>query len=56
VLLARGAHVVAEESGAAATAAAVQLKERLAGKKVAVVVSGGNMTVDHLRRVLLDTA
>jgi len=53
-LLLRAAHVVAEESGAAATAAAVKLRERLAGKKVAIVVSGGNMTLDSLRRVLLD--
>lgn len=53
LLLARTAHVVAEESGAAATAAAVQAAERLRGKKVAIVVTGGNITLDHLRRVLL---
>jgi len=53
VLLLRSAHVVAEESGAASTAAAVKLRERLAGKKVAIVVSGGNMTLDSLRRALL---
>jgi threonine dehydratase len=55
LMLARTAHIVAEESGAAATAAAVQLRERLRGKKVAIIVSGGNITLDHLRRVLLDT-
>jgi threonine dehydratase len=54
VLLARAAHIVAEESGAASTAAAVQMRDRLRGKKVAMIVSGGNMTIDHLRRVLLD--
>jgi threonine dehydratase len=54
ILLARTAHIVAEESGAAATAAALQIADRLRGKKVAIVVSGGNMTVDHLRRVILD--
>ena len=54
VLLLRAAHVVSEESGAAATAAAVKLRERLPGKKVAIVVSGGNMTMDSLRRVLLE--
>jgi len=53
VLLVRSAHIVAEESGAAAAAAAMKLRERLAGKKVAIVVSGGNMTLDSLRRVLL---
>jgi threonine dehydratase len=52
--LARSAHVVAEESGAASTAAAVQVADRLAGKKVAIIVSGGNITIDHLRRLLLD--
>jgi threonine dehydratase len=54
IRLLRSAHTVAEESGAAATAGAVKLGERLRGKKVAVVVSGGNMTLDNLRRVLLD--
>jgi threonine dehydratase len=54
LLLARTAHVIAEESGAAAIAAAVQAAERLRGKRVAIVVSGGNITIDHLRRVLLD--
>ena len=54
LMLARTAHVIAEESGAAATAAAVQLKEHLAGKKVAIMVSGGNVPLDHLRRVLLE--
>jgi threonine dehydratase len=52
VLLARRAHQVAEESGAAATAGAVKLRDRLRGKKVAVILSGGNMTPGGLRRVL----
>jgi threonine dehydratase len=52
--LARSAHIVAEESGAAATAAAVQTAERLAGKRVAIIVSGGNIAPDHLRRILTD--
>jgi len=52
VLLARTAHIIAEESGAATTAAAVQLAERLQGKKVAIIVSGGNLTLDSLRRLL----
>jgi threonine dehydratase len=56
VVLLRSTHVVAEESGAAAAAAAMKLRERLAGKKVAIVVSGGNMTLDSLRRVLLDAS
>ena len=48
----RTLHVVAEESGAAALAGAMQGRERLAGKKVAIVLSGGNMTLDGLRRAL----
>ncbi len=48
------AHIVAEESGAAATAAAIKLGDRIRGKKVAIVVSGGNLTLDSLRRVLLE--
>ena len=56
LLLLRSAHVVAEESGAAATAAAVKLRDRLAGKRVAIVVSGGNLTLDSLRRTLLDAS
>lgn len=41
-----------EGAGAAATAAALQMKERLAGKKVAVVMSGGNIAPDQLRELL----
>jgi threonine dehydratase len=51
-LLLERAHLLAEESGAASTAAAMQIRERLAGKKVVLVLSGGNMTLDGLRRVL----
>ena len=52
VLLLRSAHQVAEQAGAAATAAALKLGQRLKGKKVAIVLSGGNLTVDGLARVL----
>ena len=41
--------IVAEGAGAAALAAAYQLRERLAGKKVGIVVSGGNITPDALK-------
>jgi threonine dehydratase len=56
VMLARYAHQVAEDSGAASLAAAVKLGERIRGKRVAIVLSGGNMTLDGLRRVLLEHA
>lgn len=52
LLLLRWAHIVAEDSGAAALAGAAQMAGALRNKKVAVVVSGGNMTSDGLRRVL----
>ncbi len=44
--------VVAEGAGAAPLAAAWHLRERLAGKKVVLVVSGGNVTLDTLRWAL----
>ena len=41
-----------EGAGGASTAAALQLKERLAGKKVAVVLSGGNIAPAQLKELL----
>ena len=52
-LLLRSARQLAEPSGAASTAAALKLAERLKGKKVAVVLSGGNMPNEELRRILI---
>jgi len=51
-LLLRTSRQLAEPSGAASTAAALKLGERLRGKKVALVLSGGNITLDQLRDVL----
>jgi len=51
LLLVEG-HVVAEGAGAAPIAAARRMTERLAGKRVACWVSGGNATADSLRRAL----
>jgi threonine dehydratase len=51
LLLVEG-HVVAEGAGAAAIAAARRLTDRLAGKRVACWISGGNATADSLRRAL----
>ena len=44
--------MIAEGAGAAPLAAAVKLRERLAGKKVVMVLSGGNLTADMLREIL----
>ena len=45
-------HNLAEGAGAAPLAAALQLKEQLAGKKVVLVMSGGNLSVEKLRSIL----
>jgi threonine dehydratase len=41
--------IVAEGAGAASLAAAYQMRERFAGKKVGIVISGGNITLDALK-------
>ena len=46
------AHVLAEPSGAASTAAAVQEQSRLRGKRVVLVVSGANVTREQLRALI----
>lgn len=46
------ARSLAEGAGAASLAAALKLRERLAGRTVALVLSGGNITVEQLRRAL----
>lgn len=45
-------HNLAELGGAASLAAAIQLKDRLAGAKVVLVLSGGNISIEKLRRIL----
>jgi threonine dehydratase len=54
VLLLRHAHVLAEPAAAAPIAALAQpeLRARLAGRRVAVLVSGGNVTPETLQQVL----
>lgn len=51
-LLIESARQVAEGAGAAAVAAATALREELAGKKVGLMLSGGNITAEQLRRIL----
>lgn len=41
-----------EPAGAAALAAAMKLRERFAGRRIAVVCSGGNISPDQLRELL----
>ncbi len=51
-LLLRTTHNVAEGAGAAGLAALVALRDTLAGKTVAIVISGGNIDEQTLRRVV----
>jgi len=46
------AKTLAEPAGAASLAAALQLKDELAGKKVALILSGGNISPGQLRACL----
>lgn len=45
-------HQLAEGAGAASTAAAFKLREQLRGKKVALALTGGNLTMETLRGIL----
>lgn len=54
-LLVDTTHLVAEEAGAAAVAAAMTLREELVGRTVLLPITGGNVSADHLR-VALDEA
>jgi threonine dehydratase len=46
------AHTLAEGAGAAPLAAAFRLRDELAGKKIGLVCSGGNSTVEHVLQAL----
>ena len=52
LLLMEHSHNMVEEAGAASLAAALTIRERLAGKKVVLVVSGGNISMERLRVLL----
>lgn len=54
ILLLEHAHIVAEGAGAASLAAARNLRDSLQGQRVGLIVSGGNVTLDVLRRALCD--
>lgn len=48
------AHLVAEGAGSAALAAAIKMAGDLQGKRVGIVVSGGNVTMDTIKRAVCD--
>jgi threonine dehydratase len=41
-----------EHAGAASLAAAIKMKGRLKNKKVVIVASGGNLSMEHLLRAI----
>jgi threonine dehydratase len=45
---------MAEEAGAAPLAAALKIKERLKGKKVALILTGGNLSMKRLKDILVE--
>ena len=51
-LLLEKAHTLAEPAGAAALAGAIKLKEAIRGKRVALDVSGGNITLDQITQAI----
>jgi threonine dehydratase len=51
-LLIERAKTMAEPAGAASLAAAIRLRDELRGKRVVLIVSGGNISPDELRRAL----
>jgi threonine dehydratase len=46
------AHTIAEGAGAAPLAAAIKMKEKIKGKKVGLILSGGNITFTDLMKCL----
>jgi threonine dehydratase len=55
-LLLETSRQVVEAAGAAATAAAFKRRRDVAGKKVGLMLSGGNITIEQLREVILQSA
>jgi len=52
ILFIEKAHTLAEGAGAAPLAAALKMRKQLLGQSVALVLSGGNVTVEELRNAL----
>jgi threonine dehydratase len=52
LLMIEGTRNLVEPAGAAPLAAALRLRDRLDGKKVALILSGGNISPDQLRELL----
>jgi threonine dehydratase len=52
VTLLETTRIAAEGAGAASLAAAYQMRDRLTGKKVGIVISGGNITFDAFKQLV----
>jgi threonine dehydratase len=52
VLMLEATRNLVEAAGAAPLAAAMRLRDRLAGRRVALIASGGNVSLDQLEEVL----
>jgi threonine dehydratase len=52
-VLFRSLGLVVEGAGAIALAASTRLREELAGKNVAILICGGNLSAEELRRLFL---
>jgi len=52
VLMLEHTHNLVEGAGAAPLAAALKIKDRLRGRRVALIASGGNLSLDRLRTIL----
>lgn len=48
------AHTIAEGAGAASLAAGIKIRDHLQGKKVVLMLSGGNITAEMLRGILCE--
>ena len=55
-VLARSAKQVAEGAGAASLAAAMKMRDRLSGKKVVGIVTGGNIPLERFAKLLTNQA
>ena len=52
VLCLEKTHNLTEQAGAASLAGALKVRERLRGKRIALVMSGGNISIPQLRAAL----
>ena len=52
LLMLKATHNLAEGAGAAPLAAALNMRDQLAGKKIVLILSGGNLTIENLKEIL----